>query len=91
MQFELCRSVPQRQSNGASITATDLHLPASLCHTLSPSFACLYLSQAHYACIPRRIRYTSYTLGTMPHYRCSLPGCNLSVTSSAPYLANLPG
>ncbi len=33
-------------------------MPASLCCTLSPNLAWLHLSQASYACIPHRIRYT---------------------------------
>ncbi len=31
-------------------------LPASPCHTLSPTSACLCLCQAQYACTPHRIR-----------------------------------
>ncbi len=44
-----------QQQQSQPPTCRSLALPR---HTLSPNFVCLYLYQAHIACIPHRNRYT---------------------------------
>ncbi len=42
-----------------------VHLPASPCHTLSPNFACLYLSQAPHASTSQHLHHL-HASGPMP-------------------------